>query len=202
MNEKGILFDQEPISHVLVFNPEVKHWYLDTNEAFPMETYPTKRGSVIPKSLKKTKNATQYFAVNIEHFTSYDVLFLKDDQEKIGVFSMVATNQEFGNFYRSDHNGFGYKHANIYIDINSYHRVRGAQHYLTTEDLSGKWSLVCLYHPQDYIEGAYNEFIKRHCLGKGFSSEVEALDYFKNDLKVADLLDSERFVLFRTQGCY
>ncbi len=194
--KREILFCTDHFPCKVVFNPSVNHWYLDTNTVFPMDTYPTKKGAVIPASLTKTMEATEVFGVNIEHFTSYDVLFLKDQQGRIGVFSMVSTNQEFGNFYRTDHKGFGYKKAKLYIDTKAYHQVRGAQHYLITEDLSGAWSLVCLYHPQDYIQGAYNEMINRRCLAKGFNSEAAILDFFKNTLSIGDLMDNDIYALF------
>ncbi len=191
--KRHIFIDQRPYPSKVVYNPDAKHWYLDTH-SIPMDSFPTKHGKVDPKSLTKTMMATDFFAINIEHFTSYDVCLMKDNQGRIAVFTMVQTDQEFGNFYRTDHKGFGYKTVHFYIDTKAYHRYPGAQHYLTTEDLAGKWSLVCVLHPQDFIRGAYNEFTNRHCLAKGFNSEAEVLDYFKNELNVADLRDTEQFV--------
>lgn len=127
------------------------------------------------------------------HFTSYDVLFLRDTLGRIAVFTMVSTDSEFGSFYRSDHKGFCYKNAHLYIDTRDYHQMMGAKHYLTTEDLSGKWSLICIYKPQDYVPGAYNEFTARVLIAKNFSSEKGVLDHFKDVLKVCDLRDTERF---------
>lgn len=127
------------------------------------------------------------------HFTSYDVLFLRDNLGRIAVFTMVSTDSEFGSFYRSDHKGFCYKNAHLYIDTRGYHQMMGAKHYLTTEDLSGKWSLICIYKPQDYVPGAYNEFTARVLIAKNFSSEKGVLDHFKDVLKVCDLRNTERF---------
>ena len=185
----------DTVELTVTYNPAVKHWYLDTHVAAPflMNYYPTKLGEIDPKSLTKTMVVTQYYGINIEHFTSYDVLFLKDSQGMIGIFTMVdGSGQEFGNFYRTDHKGFGYKKAHLFMNRNTYHQP-GAQHYLTTEDINGKWALLCLYHPQDFIDGGYNEFISRYCLAKGFNSENAVIDYFKDELKVADLHDSDMF---------
>jgi len=192
-----LICNNELFEQTVIYNPDVRHWYLDTHTSAPfiMDYYPTKHGKIDPNSLTKTMTATQYYGINIEHFTSYDVLFLKDRQGKIGVFTMVdGSGQEYGNFFRTDHKGFGYKKAHLYINKRGYHQKRGAQHYLTTEDLNGKWSLLCLYHPQDFIEGGYNEFINRYCLAKDFGSETDVINYFKNVLNVADLLDSNLFI--------
>ncbi len=190
------LCSSEVVEQTVIYNPAVRHWYLDTHVSAPflMDYYPTKRGKIDPKSLTKTMVVTQYYGINIGHFTSYDVLFLKDSRGKIGIFTMVdGSGQDFGNFFRTDHKGFGYKKAHLYMNKRAYHQP-GAQHYLTTEDLNGKWALLCLYHPQDFIDGGYNEFISRYCLAKDFNSEKAMLDYFKNELNAADLLDPDRFV--------
>ena len=197
MQMRPLMFDDSLVDLTVIYNPDVKHWYLDTHAPgpFQMDYYPTKHGKVDPKSLTKTMTVTQYYGINFEHFTSYDVLFLKDSQGKIAVFTMVdGSGQEFGNFYRTDHKGFGYKKAHLYISTREYHQIQGAQHYLTTEDLNGKWSLLCLYHPQDFINGGYNEFINRYCLAKDFSSETEVINYFKDVLNGADLLNSDQYI--------
>ena len=185
-----------PEELTVIFNPDLRHWYLDLrSDAFPMEYYPTKHGPVDPKTLTKTVMATLFFGINLEHFTSFDVFFLRGANNKIAVFTMVdGSGQECGNFYRTDQGGFGYKKAHLYINRRGYHKIRGAQHYLTTEDLNGKWSLLCLYHPQDFIDGAYNEFINRYCLAKGFNSEKDVINHFKNELHASDLLDPDMFV--------
>lgn len=194
MQIRDLVYNEKLVQQTVIYNPNVSHWYLDTNDAFPMDYYPTKHGYIDSKSLTKTLTATQYFAINLEHLTSYDVLFLKDSHKRIGVFTMVdGSGQELGNFFRTDHKGFGYTKAHLYINMREYHQSRGAQHYLTTEDLNGKWTLLCLYHPQDIIKGGYNEFINRYCLAKDFHSETEAINYFKNELNGADLLDSDMF---------
>lgn len=192
MNSTKIVAQQETYQETVVFNPVAKHWYLDTHSS-NLERYPTKHGEVDADSLTQKMEATLVFSINIEHFTSFDVLFLKDNLGRIAVFTMVSTDSEFESFYRTDHKGFGYKNAHLYLDSMNYHKTRGAKHYLTTEDLSGKWSLICIYKPQDCVPGAYNEFIARVLIAKGFSSEKEVLDHFKDVLKVYDLRDTERF---------
>lgn len=194
MNSKPIIANHEPYKETVVFNPVAKHWYLDTHSSdFKLKRYPTKHGEVDSDSLTQKMEATLFFSINIEHFTSYDVLFLRDNLGRIAVFTMVSTDSEFGSFYRSDHKGFCYKNAHLYIDTRDYHQMMGVKHYLTTEDLSGKWSLICIYKPQDYVPGAYNEFTARVLIAKSFSSEKGVLDHFKDVLKVYDLRDTERF---------
>ena len=188
---KGI--DEEQLDEV-VFNPATKHWYYDTN-VFPLDCYPTKRGDIDPKTLTKRMRAIRFFGINIDHFTSYDVLLFKDAQDRIAVFTMVATASDMGSLWRTDHKGFGYKKVHFFIDAKGYHRP-GANHYMTTEDLHGKWSLVCLLKTQDWIRGAYNEFTKRHCLAKDFNSEAEVLNWFRNVRDGADLIDPEEFAFF------
>ena len=178
----------------VVYNPATKHWFYDTN-VFPLDYYPTKRGDIDPKSLTKRMKAALFFGINIHHLTFYDVLLFKDARDRIAVFTMVTTTVDTGSLWRTDHKGFGYKTVHFFMDIKGYHRL-GTNHYMTTEDLSGKWSLVCILKTQDWIFGAYNDFTKRHCLAKDFSSEAEVLDWFKNVRNGADLTDTEVFAFF------
>ena len=199
--QRILYFKEEPIKGIneerldeVAYSPTTKHWYYDSY-TFPVDYYPTKCGDIDPKSLTKRMKAKRFFGLNIEHFTSYDVLLFKDARDRIAVFTMVATASDMGSLWRTDHKGFGYKKVHFFIDAKGYHRP-GANHYMTTEDLDGKWALVCILKTRDWIDGAYNEFTKRHCLAKGFSSEAEALDWFKNVRNGADLTDTEVFAYF------
>lgn len=92
-----IYFKEEPIKGIdeerldeVAYNPTTKHWYYDSY-TFPVDYYPTKCGDIDPKSLTKRMKAKRFFGLNIEHFTSYDVLLFKDARDRIAVFTMVAT---------------------------------------------------------------------------------------------------------------
>ncbi len=106
---------------------------------------------------------------------------------------MVETASELGSFYRSDRKGFGYKSAYLYFNSASLPNAE-AHNYLITEDLSGKWSLICLFHPTHYNEGCYNEFINRKKIIKGLRSEKDVIDYFRNVPGGQDLMDKDIFV--------
>ena len=173
------------------FNPENRHWYLDTHSS-PMEKYPTRSGYVDSSSLTQRMEATGYCSVNIDSFGPYDILFLRDDRNRIGVFTMVWTNQELGSLYRTDRKGFGYKSAILYFDTWSGY-LKGAHQYLVTEDLTGRWAMVDLYHDNRPDTSGYFEFISRDKIAKGFRSEKEVLNYFKNEKNGPDLTDTERF---------
>ena len=69
----------------------------------------------------------------------------------------------------------------------------GDHHYLVTEDLSGKWSIVDLYHSPSVDDHGYHDFIERDKGAEGFNSEKEALMYFRNVSNGPDLMDVERF---------
>lgn len=153
------LLNEETYDCDIIFNPKVDHWYLDTygSDEFRPEYIRTRCGLVRLKDLTEKRKTTGFLRINIEHFTSFDVLFMKDEKTHIAVFTMVETAQEFGSLYRTDRKGFGYKRAHLYFDTLSYPHG-GACHFLTTENLHGEWALLSLSAPRDRTPNQY-EFI-------------------------------------------
>lgn len=193
------LLNEETFEHEIIFNPKVEHWYLDTygSDVFRPEFIRTRRGLVRLKNLTEKKVATHFLGINIEHFTSPDIIFMKDEKAYVAVFTMVETAQEMGNLYRTDRKGFGYKRAHLYFDTLS-HPLRGACHFLTTENLQGEWALLSLSAPRDRTPDQY-EFIYRNALVKGCHTEKEAMDYLNDVLLWPDRLDDPRFKVYKTE---
>ena len=196
--ERQPLINYKKILKEVSYNPKNCHWYLDTYPV-PLEQYPTEQGFVDSNSLKRRMNVTYYCRVNLDHFTSYDLLFMKDNQNQIGVFTMVSASSESGSFYRTDRIGFGYKSAILYFDTWSSPNM-GAHHYLVTQDLEGKWSMVDLYHPLSYNEDEYKEFINREVIANRLDSEQSVLAFLKNQQNGPDLTNSKRFARIDSEG--
>lgn len=190
--------NEESYDREIIFNPVVNHWYLDTygSDEFRPEIIPTRCGPVRLKDLTEKKIVTQFLGLNIEHFTSYDTLFMKDENGHIAIFTMVVTAQEMGSLYRTDRKGFGYKRARLYFDTHS-HPNQGTCHFLTTENLQGEWALLSLSVPHTRTPDQF-EFTYRNALIKGCRSEKEALSYLNDILMWPDRLDDPRFKIYDT----
>jgi uncharacterized protein (TIGR02452 family) len=178
------------IKREVSYNPKNHHWYLDTH-SIPLDQYPTRQGPVTPASLTRRMEAVEYCTVYLGAFSANDIRFLRDSRNRIGVFTLVTVAQDLCGFYRTDRKGFGYQSAILYVDVSS-RDLPSAHHYLLTEDLDNKWSLVDLYHSV-YNGSDYFEILTRDKIAKGFDSEKEALMYFRNVSNGPDLTDVNRF---------
>ncbi len=192
------LLNEEPYEREIIFNPITNHWYYDSygSDAFRPEFIPTRRGPVRLKDLTEKKVVTQFLGINIEHFTSYDTLFMKDDNNHIAIFTMVETADDMGSVFRTDRKGFGYKRAHLYFDTYSEPN-QGACHFLTTENLQGEWALLSLSVPRDRTPDQF-EFTYRNALVKGCRTETEAKSYLNDILMWPDRLDDSRFKMYDT----
>ena len=180
------------------YNPRNGHWYLDTHNP-PMEHYPTRYGSVDSSSLTRRMMATEYCVISTG--ICHNIHFLKDDMNRIGIFTLVETLFDLGSLYRTDRKGFGYKSAILYLDTCTSTNLGGHQ-YLVTEDMSGMWSLLRIYSPERRLGQDYYEAITRDKIAKGFKSEKDVLDYFKNMKNGQDLTDTNRFERLDSEGPY
>ena len=195
------LLDEQTFEREIIFNPKIEHWYLDTygSDTFRPEFIRTRRGLVRLKDLTEKRIASQFLGIHIEHFFGLpcDILYMKDEQEHIAIFTLAETADDMGSLYRTDRKGFGYKKAHLYFDMLSY-PLRGACHFLTTENLQGEWALLSLSAPRDRTPDQY-EFIYRNALVKGCHTEKEAMDYLNDVLLWPDRLDDPRFKVYKTE---
>lgn len=181
----GVLFGLEPSQSLsnkeryterFVYNPEVKHWYLDTS-AFPYDSYPTRHGNVDPKSLTSSTEAQSVFNINLYHISSYDLRVFKDASGKLGVFTVVSASMGMGDLLRSDRHGFGYKTVVVYY--NKYNDHDHVKHFIVTENAKGLWSVVCLKYGDFSQQKPYTEFIERDLMANNCASEKDALEAFR-----------------------
>lgn len=196
-NTRKPYIDEEQLRDCeVIYNPELKHWYWITYAIMP-DMIPTRVGPVRLESLTQRQKVDSFVRFNVEHFTSYDIHFMKDSCGLIGIFIMVQTASEMGSVYRTDRGGFGYKSARLYFD--SYSKpLAGAVHFIVTEYKTGEWGLFVIGGHTDpiYFISDYTEFLDRKGIIKGCRSEEEVLEAFKAKPYGFDLKESKRFLRY------
>ena len=170
------LGNKEHYTEKFVYNPNVKHWYLDTS-AFPYDSYPTRHGHVDPKTLTHSTEAHSVFNINLYHISSYDLRVFKDASGKLGVFTVVSASMGMGDLFRSDRHGFGYKTVVVYY--NKYNDHDHVKHFIVTENAKGLWSVVSLKYGDFSQQKPYNEFIERDLMASNCATEKDALEAFR-----------------------
>ena len=183
------LLSKDHYSQTAIYNPDVHHWYIDTN-GYSMEYYPTKKGNVNPASLTHRISVELFIELNLFHGSAYDLKICRDSEGHLGVFTVVSDSMGSGDLYRSDHKGFGYKKVVVYF--NKFASETCA-HFIVSENIRGNWSVVQLTHPAVVDENRYNEFIKRDLKIKGRGSEREALEAFRESHHGIDLQDKDYY---------
>lgn len=193
MKKRSVLASFDQYQFEVLYNPQARHWYLSTYSV-AVNTFPTPYGDIDLLTLTQRIKATNFFGINIDHLSSYDILFLKDESGRIAIFTMVdGSGQEFGNLYRTDKGGFCYRTAHFYFDTTS-EQGRSAPQFLVTENNKGEWALVAVYHSLVGIVGIHRDFIERQLVLKGFKSETALLNYYRDSMQGPDLLNSDIFV--------
>lgn len=197
------LTSKEIFRHTAIFNPAVKHWYIDTDSS-SLNEYPTRKGTVNPALLPQRMMAEQFFGLNLFHFCAYDLLICKDINGQLAVFTVVSASMGYGDLYRTDRKGFGYKKVIIYFNRFS---PSARAHFVVTESVRGHWSVVELTNPIekwdktrllscDMADESYNEFIRRKLIVRGCKSEGEALEAFRKSHHGIDLRNKEYYERF------
>ena len=183
-------YSREPIINAdsynceVFYNPVTHHWY-EWWYSTPVDSLPTRQGLVKVNTLTEKKNVICFAAFNIDHFSAFDIHFMKDKNGLIGIFVMVDTVDDAQGFYRTDRGGFGYESVKLYFDSYSYPNT-GATHFIITKYKTGEWGAFAVCHHKElfYYLSDYCEFIDRKGLVKGGQSEQEVLELLKNKYKV------------------
>ena len=189
--KRAALIDSEPIEREIVFNPTANQWYY-WSYTIP-DTLPTRQGPVRMDSLTEKKTAVVFVAFDIAHMTSYDLIFMKNEEGHIAIFTMVDTASEMGSFWRTDRGGFNYKDAYLYFNSLTS-PLEEASHYLATENLKGEWAVIELIQNKKRYPNAYNEFTTRKLLVSGCKTKEEALNQLNMTCGGLDPLDKSRFI--------
>ncbi len=194
------LTSKEIFQHTAIFNPAVKHWYIDTHSS-PLNEYPTRKGNVNPALLSQRMMVEQFFGINLFHFCAYDLLICKNNNGHLAVFTVVSASMGYGDLYRTDRKGFGYKKVVIYFNRFS---PSARAHFAVTESARGHWSVVELTYPKEKwnktkpcscskVDESYKEFIERKLVVRGCKSEREALEALRKSHHGIDLRNKEYY---------
>ena len=159
----------------VVYVPSVMYWYLDwrlSNE----DTIPTPKGAVDKATLDRKKVVYQQYAVMLYGFDTYDLLFVKDEAEGIGIMTAVEYGFGHGDLYRTDGKGFGYKEAVLYY--NSF-GVQAPACYVAVEDRNGEWAVIEIKRGRGNGTNG-REFHERHLIARNWQSEADAVRAVRN----------------------
>jgi hypothetical protein len=131
----------------------------------------------------------QFYGINLFHFCAYDLLICKNNNGQLAVFTVVSASMGYGDLYRTDRKGFGYKKVITYFNRFS---PSARAHFVVTESVRGHWSVVELTNPE-VTDRSYNEFIERKLVVRGCKSESEALEAFRKSHHGIDLRNMEYY---------
>ena len=172
---------------VAYYSPEDRRWYTaHDSDKYEIEI---KAGKAKLSDFPGRKSAVNAFSICLED--KNEVLFLKDESGRFGLFTMAFD----GLYYCSDRGGFCYKTAHFYWDTWT-RNFESSVHYMTLENINGQWALVRLCCPQRYDRNhrikCFSLGVERKCIVKGCGSEEEALARL-SALGGPDFKDTRRF---------
>lgn len=183
------------IEREVSFNPATRHWY---DFWFPsnIDELPTKLGPVKIASLTEKKVVTEILDVNVENGFCPDIIIMRDESGYLGIFTNVKAADDTGHYNRTDRGGFGYKSIILYYN-SQVGPLKGACHFMVTEYKTGEWGLFAICNRRDELASLteYGEFLERKSLFKGYRSEAEVIQAFK-DKFYYNLLDEERYTRY------
>ena len=173
------------------YHPDEGRWFASADDD-DQQVIMTKSGKIKLADIQVKKNVSHFSSPCLED--KNEVMVLRDESGCFGVFTMSP----HGYYYGSDRDGFIYKSVHLFFDSWTQ-PLESSVHYLTTENIEGKWDLVWLSCPQHYDRNHKIQNISlgivRKWLIKGCHSEKEALIQLKK-LGGPVFDDTKRFITY------
>ena len=177
----------------VLFHPGLGYWYYMDSES--PEDIPTPQGPASLDSLTQKQEVKLFLGIDAESFGPKDILFMRDFNGLIGLFTLVAWANH-GELYRTGEEGFAFKSVRFFYDSHSRPNS-GACHFFVTENAKGEWGLFAIANTQEplYRLSDYREFFERRSVVQGCHSEAEVISALKEKYHI-DLLAEEIYLRF------
>ena len=132
---RPLLCTKEKFDIDVRFDPTRKICYYFTKENL---TYTANQ--LDPKSFPIIKGTTHVFGCCLFNFWFYDLLILKDNENKLGLFLRVE-GDDMGKMFKTDRGAFCRKRVILYYNL---YACNAASHFVLMENTSGKWLIIRL----------------------------------------------------------